>query len=113
MSVAGESSPTNLPPLDPEGYLENLADWSETVAEGLAAQESRSLTPEHWEILRLLRQFYQEYQLSPAMRPLSKYLRQHLGADKARSIHLMKLFGESPAKTAARLAGLPKPDNCL
>ncbi|SFC05331.1 tRNA 2-thiouridine synthesizing protein E [Marinospirillum celere] len=108
MSVAG-----NLPPLDPEGYLENLNDWNETVAEALAADEGKSLTASHWEILHLLRQFYQEYELSPAMRPFSKYLRQHLGPDKARSIYLMQLFGESPAKAAARLAGLPKPDNCL
>ncbi|WP_114417783.1 TusE/DsrC/DsvC family sulfur relay protein [Marinospirillum perlucidum] len=108
MSAAG-----NLPPLDPEGYLIHLEDWSEEVAEILAAQEERQLTPAHWEILKLLRQFYQEFEMSPAMRPFSKYLRQHLGADQARSIYLMQLFGESPAKEAARLAGLPKPDNCL
>lgn len=110
MSAAGSN---DLPPLDPEGYLENLNDWSEAVAEALAIQEGKDLTAEHWEILHLLRQFYQEYELSPAMRPFSKYLRQQLGADKARSIYLMQLFGESPAKSAARLAGLPKPDNCL
>jgi len=102
-----------LPPLDPEGYLENLSDWSPEVAETLAAQEGRELTPEHWEILRLLREFYQEFELSPAMRPFSKYIRQQLGSEKARSIYLMQLFGESPAKSAARFAGLPKPDNCL
>jgi tRNA 2-thiouridine synthesizing protein E len=110
VSVAGN---TSLPPLDPEGYLENLQDWSPDVAESLAHQEDKELTPEHWEILWLLRQFYQEFELSPAMRPFSKYIHQELGADKARSIYLMQLFGESPAKTAARLAGLPKPDNCL
>ncbi len=107
------SAPGKLPPLDPEGYLVDLNDWSEAVAEQLALEEKRHLTPAHWEILLLLRQFYQEFELAPAMRPLSKYLRQHLGADKARSIYLMQLFGESPAKSAARLAGLPKPDNCL
>ncbi|WP_404419721.1 TusE/DsrC/DsvC family sulfur relay protein [Marinospirillum sp.] len=110
MSAVGDAS---LPPLDPEGYLENLQDWSPDVAESLAAQEGKKLTSEHWEILWLLRQFYQEFELSPAMRPFSKYLRQELGPEKARSIYLMQLFGESPAKTAARLAGLPKPDNCL
>lgn len=110
MSVAGNSA---LPPLDPEGYLINLDDWSPAVAEQLAAHEGQRLTPEHWEILHLLRDFYQTFELSPAMRPLSRYLRQELDADKARSLHLMRLFGESPAKTAARWAGLPKPDNCL
>ena len=110
MSATGKEA---FPPLDPEGYLENLADWSPQVAEAFAAEEGKELTQEHWEILWLLRQFYQEFELSPAMRPFSKYIRQQLGADKARSIYLMQLFGESPAKSAARLAGLPKPDNCL
>lgn len=101
------------PPLDPEGYLVHLADWTPEVAEHLAAQDQRQLTLAHHEVIQQLRDFYQQYELSPAMRPLVKYLRQQLGADKASSIYLMQLFGESPAKTAARYAGLPKPDNCL
>ncbi|GLR63102.1 MULTISPECIES: TusE/DsrC/DsvC family sulfur relay protein [Marinospirillum] len=108
MSVAG-----NLPELDPEGFLVNLQDWSPQVAEYLAAQDKIKLTPEHLEIILLLRDFYQTYQLSPAMRPLTKYLRQHLAAEKTSSIYLMQLFGQSPAKALARYAGLPKPDNCL
>lgn len=108
MSAAGE-----CPPLDPEGYLVNLADWTPAVAELLAAQDQRQLTAAHHEVIQQLRAFYQQYELSPAMRPLVKHLRQQLGAEKASSIYLMQLFGESPAKTAARYAGLPKPDNCL
>jgi tRNA 2-thiouridine synthesizing protein E len=42
-----------------------------------------------------------------------KAVKQSLGDDKGRSIYLMQLFPGSPAKLAARLAGLPKPDNCL
>ncbi|SFX04329.1 TusE/DsrC/DsvC family sulfur relay protein [Marinospirillum alkaliphilum] len=112
MSSVGDQLP-DLPQLDPEGHLQNLADWTPEVAARLAALDDRELTPAHHEILTLLRQFHQEFQLSPAMRPLVKYLRQHLGADKASSIYLMQLFGESPARIAARYAGLPKPDNCL
>lgn len=108
MSVAGK-----LPKLDPEGFLTNLQDWSPQVAELLAAQDEIKLTPEHLEIILLLRNFYHTYQLSPAMRPLANYLRQHLVAEKTSSIYLMQLFGQSPAKSLARYAGLPKPDNCL
>jgi len=110
VSAAGN---LKLPALDPEGYLVNLNDWSESLAEQLAAQDGIQLTLAHWEILRLLRQFYQQFELSPAMRPFSRYLQQELSAEKARSIYLMQLFGASPAKAAARIAGLPKPDNCL
>jgi tRNA 2-thiouridine synthesizing protein E len=47
------------------------------------------------------------------MRPLSKYIKQELGADKAGSIYLLTLFPGSPAKLAAKIAGLPRPENCL
>lgn len=100
-------------PLDQDGYLIELQDWSETVAEALAAREELELTAEHWEILRLLRAFYAEFQLSPATRPLIKYVAQQLGPEKGNSLHLNRLFKGTPAKLAAKLAGLPKPTNCL
>lgn len=113
MSVAGKLPELDSLELDPEGFLVNLQDWSPQVAECLATQDKIKLTPEHLEIILLLRDFYQTYQLSPAMRPLTKYLRQHLAVEKTSSIYLMQLFGQSPAKALAKYAGLPKPDNCL
>ncbi|OPX54668.1 tRNA 2-thiouridine synthesizing protein E [Oceanospirillum multiglobuliferum] len=98
---------------DDEGYLLNLDDWSEAVALQIAQSEQLGLTDAHWEVIHLLREFYQTFELSPAMRPLVKYLSQHLSPEKARSIYLMQLFGESPAKMASKIAGLPKPTNCL
>lgn len=100
-------------PTDDEGYLENLNDWQPEIAALIAKNEGLTLSPEHWEIITLLRQFYQEFELSPAMRPLIKYIGLQLGKEKARSIYLMQLFGESPAKMASKIAGLPKPTNCL
>lgn len=99
--------------IDQEGFLKNLEDWNEDIARELALQENIVLTEPHWEIIELLKQFYQQYDLSPSMRPLVKYIAIHLGSEKAKSIYLMKLFPGSPAKVAARVAGLPKPDNCL
>ncbi|MGK0440426.1 MAG: tRNA 2-thiouridine synthesizing protein E [Pseudohongiellaceae bacterium] len=99
--------------LDKEGFLINLSDWNEAAAGQLAASENIELTAQHWEIILLLRQFYQQYELSPAMRPLVSYIGQHLGSDKGKSIYLMTLFPGSPAKLASKIAGLPKPDNCL
>ncbi|MFC0711330.1 TusE/DsrC/DsvC family sulfur relay protein [Azorhizophilus paspali] len=99
--------------LDEDGYLSDLQDWSEEVAEALAHREELELSVEHWEILRLLREFHAQFQLSPATRPLVKYVALKLGPEKGNSPHLNRLFKGSPAKLAAKLAGLPKPTNCL
>lgn len=101
------------PEVDKEGYLLAAEDWSESFASATAAQEGIRLTAEHWEIIYLLRQFYRQYELSPAMRPLVKYVALQLGTDKGRSIYLMQLFPPSPARIASKIAGLPKPENCL
>lgn len=99
--------------VDDDGFLRNREDWDAEVSAALAEQEGIALTPAHMEVIQLLRQFHAEFQLSPAMRPLVKYVGLHLGADKGKSIYLLQLFPGSPAKLASKLAGLPKPDNCL
>ncbi|KPW83848.1 tRNA 2-thiouridine synthesizing protein E [Pseudomonas congelans] len=99
--------------LDKDGFLQNLSDWSLDVAHALSAEEGIELSAEHLEILELLRGFYAEFQLSPATRPLIKYTALKLGAEKGNSMHLNRLFNGTPAKLAAKLAGLPKPTNCI
>jgi tRNA 2-thiouridine synthesizing protein E len=97
---------------DKEGFLRNLADWSESVAFDLARQENIDLTTDHWEIINLVRDYYSAHHISPATRVLVNIVRKNLGADKGRSIHLMKLFSGKPLKMVAKIAGLPKPSNC-
>lgn len=99
--------------LDKEGFLKNLNDWNSTTAVALAENEGIHLSDQHWELIHLLREFYREFELSPAMRPLVKYVGQKLGKEKGNSLYLLRLFPGSPAKIAAKIAGLPKPDNCL
>lgn len=98
---------------DKEGYLVHRDNWSPALAEALAKREQIVLTPEHWEIINLLRDFYHRYELAPAMRPLVKQVALTLGPDKARSIYLLQLFPPSPARIASKIAGLPRPANCL
>ena len=100
-------------PVDSEGYLKNLQDWEPQVAEVLAQQENLELTEAHWEIINLLRDFHRQHALSPPMRVLVNLVKRELGAEKGRSMYVMKLFPGSPAKLASKLAGLPKPSNCL
>lgn len=99
--------------LDKEGFLKRLQDWDEAVAEQIAEGSGISLSAAHWEIVHLLRKYYRRYQASPATRALISYVKRELGPEKGKSTYLMRLFGGSAAKTAAKIAGLPKPDNCL
>ena len=105
-------SPTNLD-LDKDGFLTDHLNWTEAIAEQLAANEDIILTEDHWQLVHLIREFYKEFGVSPAMRPLAKYIKLNLGAEKASSIYLMQLFPQSPAKYLAKIAGLPRPENCL
>lgn len=98
---------------DEEGYLRDLTHWDESLAIDIAQSEGLTLTDEHWEIIFLLRNFYQQFEVSPAMRPLVKAVSKELGPEKGKSIYLMQLFPGSPPKLAAKIAGLPKPANCL
>lgn len=98
---------------DKEGYLKNLNDWSEAVARMIAEQEGITLTESHWEIIHLLRRFYQTYEMAPAMRVLVKTVGKELGEHKGRSIYLSQLFPHNVIKQACKIAGLPKPTNCV
>jgi tRNA 2-thiouridine synthesizing protein E len=94
---------------DKDGYLINAYQWEPAVAEAMADSDSVKLTEPHWEVIRFLRDYYEEYEVAPDLRTLSKALNGSLGADKGSKTYLAGLFSESPAKTACRYAGLPKP----
>ena len=98
---------------DPQGYLQQLTDWHEDIARLLAEQEAISLTDAHWEVIYFVRDFYQTYQISPAMRVLVKALSQKYGPEIGNSRYLFRLFPKGPAKQATKIAGLPKPVKCL
>ena len=85
-------------PTDEAGYLKNLSDWSEALAEKIAEKEQIVLTPEHWEIIYLVRDFYEEYQTSPAIRMLVKAMAQKFGEEKGTSRYLQRLFPDGPNK---------------
>lgn len=100
-------------PTDEEGYLEDIADWSEAVAEAMAAEDDLQLSEAHWDILRFLREYYHEYEIAPAVRVLTKAVGRRLGKDKGNSKYLYNLFPDGPGKQACRYAGLPKPTGCV
>ncbi|GHG66398.1 sulfurtransferase TusE [Alishewanella longhuensis] len=99
--------------LDKHGYLLDLAEWEPGVAEHFAQLENIQLSDAHWEVIRFVREFYQEFNTSPAVRMLVKAMAAKFGPEKGNSKYLFMLFPEGPAKQATRLAGLPKPAKCL
>ncbi len=98
---------------DEEGYLVNLGDWTRELGEALAAEDDCELTDAHWEVINFLREYYEEYQIAPAVRVLTKAIGKRLGKDKGNSKYLYELFPYGPAKQACKYAGLPKPTGCV
>ena len=99
--------------VDEEGYLANLNDWIPGVADVMAKQDGLELTDEHWDIINFLREYYEEYQIAPAVRVLTKAVGKKMGKDKGNSKYLYELFPYGPAKQACKYAGLPKPTGCV
>ena len=98
---------------DEEGYLSNLSDWEEGAATAMAKEEDFELSDDHWEIINFLREYYESFQVAPAVRVLTKAVGKKLGKDKGNSKYLYQLFPYGPGKQACKFAGLPKPTGCV
>ncbi|MGR5167316.1 TusE/DsrC/DsvC family sulfur relay protein [Vibrio astriarenae] len=98
---------------DAQGYLLNHTDWQPEMIEVLAEMEGIELTEAHLEVVHFVRNFYEEFNTSPAVRMLVKAMEKKYGPEKGNSKYLFKLFKQGPAKQATKLAGLPKPAKCL
>jgi tRNA 2-thiouridine synthesizing protein E len=98
---------------DEEGYIQDISLWTRDLAELIAQDENIEMTSEHWEVVNFLRNYYEEYQIAPAVRILTKAIKKTLGPDKGNSKYLYELFPYGPAKQACKIAGLPKPTGCI
>ena len=98
---------------DEEGYITTLADWSKELAEEIADTENIEMTDEHWAVVDFLREYYEEYQIAPAVRVLIKAIKKEMGPEKGNNKYMYELFPYGPAKQACKIAGLPKPTGCV
>ena len=108
LEVSGKSVET-----DEEGYLANRDEWNQEIAEAIAVAENLDMSDSHWEVVNFLREYYEEYQIAPAVRVLTKAVGKRLGKDKGNSKYLYELFPYGPGKQACKYAGLPKPTGCV
>jgi len=98
---------------DEEGYLVDLSAWNKELAELIAQDENIEMNDDAWEVVNFLRNYYEEYQIAPAVRVLTKAVKKSLGPEKGNSKYLYELFPYGPAKQACKIAGLPKPTGCI
>ena len=96
-----------LPAVDAEGYVIDPQDWSEALAQEFARQENIQLTEDHWEVIRFMREYFDEHQVIPDARHVMKYLATRLG--KASRNMLFELFPYGYVKQACRIAGMKRP----
>jgi dissimilatory sulfite reductase related protein len=91
---------------DEEGFLCHADDWSEDLAEELAAEAGMTeLDATQWRVIRFLREFYSDNGRSPLNRKTAEGVGMSL-------LQLERLFPGGIRYGAKRLAGLPNPKRC-
>lgn len=103
---AAEEQPART---DDEGYLVDPADWTEAIAEAFARDEDIVLTDLHWQVLRFMRAFQDEHQVSPDARFVIRFLADEAGLGTAARTRLFELFPYGYVKQACRIAGMRRP----
>jgi len=91
-----------------EGFLTNPQEWNKDIALFLAKDQEGldELNDDHWAVINYIRDYYEENELAPMVRKICKITGLKLK-------YIYELFPSGPAKGAAKLAGLPKPDGCV
>lgn len=100
--------------LDQDGHLCDHLLWTPEIAQQLAATLDVELNDEHLAILQQVRAFFVKFNHAPATRPLIKWLQKTLPEYDISNQKLQQIFNTGlVARHVNRLAGLPKPPNCL
>ncbi len=100
-------------PVDEKGYLLDWLAWSGDVAATMAKSDGLILEADHWAVLGIFREYFEQFEIEPPMRALVRLTRERLGDEKGNSRYLYRLFPDGPGTQACRYAGLPRPISCL
>jgi tRNA 2-thiouridine synthesizing protein E len=96
-----------LVPVDDEGFFTEPERWTEPMGEQIAKELGLdTLTDRHWTVIRFMREQYAAKGTGPTVRVLGK-------TSGVSVKELYQLFPKGPAKTAAKIAGIPKPRGCI
>lgn len=95
---------------DAEGYLVDPSEWSPEVAEELARRAGiEELTDEHWQVLKFMRDWYDEHKVAADARFVIKYLAEELGKGRQARSALYSLFPYGYMQQACKVAGMRRP----
>jgi len=83
----------------------NPADWTETVAEQLAAEEGLELTDQHWLVIRFVRNWHTEHGVAPSGRDVNQFMK----AEGLSRNALFELFPYGYVQQTCKIAGMLKP----
>ncbi|MBT3348601.1 MAG: TusE/DsrC/DsvC family sulfur relay protein [Thiotrichales bacterium] len=101
--VNGNTLETN-----PNGYLENIDEWSEDVANVIAEEEGVTMSDKHWDVVNFLRD---EYVNNSSNQPNDRNIVKAMAKkwdEKINSKDIYTLFPKQPSKQAGKIAGLPE-----
>ncbi len=99
--------------LSEAGWLENLDEWSEGLAKQVAINENiGDLTEEHWDIVNLAREYFQDNGAVCEPRNFTKIMKEKYGKDRSSQKYIYSLFPTGLIKCANKVAGLPRPKGC-
>jgi len=114
MTQTDSASSITTMSLDQDGHLCDHTLWTPEVAQQLADTLNVSLNAGHLQILQQVRAFFNKFNHAPATRPLIKWLQKTLPEHNISNQKLQQIFNTGlVARHVNRLAGLPKPPNCL
>lgn len=93
--------------LDDENFMSDHTQWNEDVATELAKEEGiEQLNDRHLVVINFMRKEFEEKGTGPSIRRLTKQ-------SGVPTKELYALFPGGPAKKAARIAGITKPQGCV
>lgn len=97
---------------DENGYLKNPDDWDENVAEYIAKMVKIELTLDHWEVIKIARNYYQKYRYAPIVRIIVQEMKNIFEPKKATHKYFYNLFPEGPYNQTYKIAGVQMPFTC-
>lgn len=89
-----------------DGHLTDSSQWTRELGEALAKSYGVSLDPARWGVILTARTDFENTKASPNIRRLTQ-------VTGVATKELYALFPQAPARTIAKIAGLPKPTGCL
>lgn len=92
------------------GWLEDREKWDEDIAVEIAKSVNIELTDEHWKLIHIAREYYDEFQTCCPPRAFSRILRKKYDKDHSDQKYIYQLFPAGGlVQCVNKIAGLPCP----